>query len=865
MFKKTKEEILELYNVDPKLGLDDEKYEENILKYGKNKLNEEKKTSIIKMFFSQLQDVMIYVLLIASVITVIAHWPHGFSDAIIILMVVLINAIVGVIQEYKAGKAVEALKKMSSPTVVVRRNGFEKEILAEDLTNGDIVILETGKYIPADIRLLNSVNLKVDESALTGESIPVEKDSNFISKDENLSLGDIKNMCFMSTLITSGRAEAIVVNVGMKTEIGKIAQILIEEDEQDTPLQRKLNRLGKTLGYIAMGICLVIFLIGIIQGKGILDMLIVSISLAVAAIPEGLVAIVAIVLTIGVTKMSKNNAIVKKLPAVETLGSVNVICSDKTGTLTQNKMTVVDKYFTSNEEDNYNCMFLCNDVIEDKDGNKIGDPTEIALYDYVKNNIDISKYKNNVRVDENSFDSDRKLMSTMNEFNNRYKIFVKGAVENLLEICSKIKIGNDIREITNEDKLEILKNVTKMSNKALRVLAFAYKDEVNKIESKDFENDLIFTGFVGMIDPPRESVKASIKQAHESGIKVVMITGDHLDTALAIAKDLNIAKSNNEGITGADINKMTDKEFFENIENYTVFARVSPEHKVKIVKALKAKDKVVSMTGDGVNDAPSLKIADIGVAMGITGTDVSKGASSMILLDDNFSTIVKAIEAGRNIYNNIKKTIMFLLSCNLGEVFCILFATLFGWEVPLLATQILWVNLVTDTLPALSLGVDNDDKDVMSEKPRSINESFFTEGSAVRAVIGGVSIGILTLLAFYIGVKHYSDSIYNASNESLVYGRTMAFIVLTLSQLFYSLTMRNSKKSILQIGIFTNKYLVVAIFVGVILQFMIMAIPSISIMFGVTMLNFIDLDIVIIFSLIPMIINEIVKKIQNNK
>ena len=860
-FKKSINEVLKEQNVNSKVGLSDSEVNERLQKYGENKLDEVKKKTLLQRFIYQLKDVMIYVLLIASVINVIAHGIDGLTEAAIILMVVLINAVVGVVQESRAEKTLEALKELSTPRAIVRRNGEVIEIDSKELVPGDIVIIDAGRYIPADLRLIETQNLQVEESAFTGESHAVNKDANFIAQDHNIPMGDKINLAYSSTLATYGRGEGVVIGTGMNTEIGKIAKALTSEDDNETPLQRKLDTLGKTLGYIAMIVCFVIFILGVLQGRSSLDMLITAVSLAVAAIPEGLVAIVAIVLSTGVTRMSKNNAIVKRLPAVETLGSVNVICSDKTGTLTQNKMTVVQEYsLASNNDILRKGLMLSSDATE-----IIGDPTEIALViNAIKhgfNQIELNnKYK---RVNEFAFDSDRKLMSTLHVNGDKYISYTKGAIEDIINISKYILVGDEVVELTKEYKENILSKSIEMSNKALRVLGLGYKLSDRFLESNELENNLILVGIVGMIDPPREEVKASISKAQKAGIKVVMITGDHKNTAVAIAKELNIAKSIEESITGPEIDKLDEKEFFENIEKYSVFARVSPEHKVNIVSALKAKGNIVSMTGDGVNDAPSLKRADIGVAMGITGTDVSKGAADMILLDDNFTTIVEAVKEGRNIYNNIKKTIMFLLSCNLGEVISIFVATLFAFPTPLVATQLLWINLVTDTLPAISLGLDPGNDDVMNENPRPVSESFFAKGAGLRAIIGGTLIGVFTLLAFIIGLIEKDittiSAMRMASDEALIHARTMSFIVLTVSQLFYAYTMRVDNVSTFKIGIFKNKYLNISVIIGLVLQILLINTTGVAKIFNVQSLNISDWDIVIIFALIPFVINELIK------
>ena len=894
-FTKSQNDVLKELNVDPKVGLTTDEVNNRLEKYGQNKLKGKAKKTLLQLFIAQLQDILIYVLITAAVINLIVDIRHGWKDALIIMAVVLINAIVGVVQESKAEKALEALQQMTTPKSLVRRNGEVIEVNSEDLVPGDILIIDAGRFIPADVRLIESANLQIEESALTGESVPSEKNADFITKDEKIPVGDKENMAFMSTMATYGRGEGVVVATGMETEIGKIAKILDEDESTLTPLQIKLDELGKILGYIAMGICAVIFVVGIIQKRPILEMFMTSISLAVAAIPEGLVAIVAIVLAMGVNKMSKKNAIVRKLPAVETLGAVNIICSDKTGTLTQNKMTVVKTYtldnlrdvpsegrdFVANKDETelIRSFVLCSDASIDS-GQDIGDPTEVALvvlgdrFNLEKNALN-AEYK---RVSENPFDSDRKLMSTLNEEGNgKYRVHTKGAIDNILVRANKILLNGKIVALTQEMKEKILKVAMEMSDDALRVLGVAFKDVDSVIVPEEMEKELVVVGIVGMIDPPRTEVKDSIMEAKNAGITPIMITGDHKNTAVAIAKELGIATDISQSLTGAEIDEISDKEFSENIGKYKVFARVSPEHKVKIVRAFKQKGNIVSMTGDGVNDAPSLKFADIGVAMGITGTDVSKGASDMILTDDNFTTIVHAIEEGRNIYNNIKKTIIFLLSCNLGEIICIFLSTLLNWDLPLVATQLLWVNLVTDTLPALALGIDPGDKDVMKRSPRNPKESFFSEGAGVRAVIGGTLIGLLTLVAFYLGISETGmignlgqlEAMAKVGNEAakhaLTQGRTMAFIVLTVSQLFYSLTMRNSQKTIFEIGIFKNKYLIGSIILGITLQIGLTSFAPIAEVFKVTKISFGNWDIVLLFALIPFAINEIIKLISRKE
>ncbi|NLJ97512.1 MAG: cation-translocating P-type ATPase [Clostridiales bacterium] len=880
-FLKSQDEVLKELNVNPSIGLTNNEARKRLDQYGPNKLKGKPKKSIVALFFAQLKDMLIYVLLAAAAITIVIG---EYSDAIIILLVVILNAAIGVAQEHKAEKAVEALQKMTTPRSLVRRDGEVVEIGSEEVVPGDIIILDAGRFIPADIRLIESANLQVEESALTGESVPADKNALANLSDPKTPLGDKVNMAYMSTLVTYGRGEGVVVSTAMDTEMGKIAKILDEDKVEMTPLQRKLDELGKILAYLAIGICLLIFVIALVQKRDIMEMLLTAISLAVAAIPEGLAAIVAIVLALGVTRMSKKNAIVKKLPAVETLGSVNIICSDKTGTLTQNKMTVLKNYTygkltdvsqsaknitgSHDEIQLIKTMVLCSDATYENDQGT-GDPTEVALivlggkYNLTK----VALNKDHKRVSEYPFDSERKLMSTLNINGDGYRVNTKGAIDNLLNICTTALVDGEVVPLTKKMKDEYLKITEKMSDSALRVLGAAYKNTTEIIEPEEMEKDLTIIGLVGMIDPPRLEVKDSIHEAKEAGITPIMITGDHKNTAVAIAKELDIADSLEQSITGAEIDEMSDSDFAKNINNYRVFARVSPEHKVKIVEAFKSHGNIVSMTGDGVNDAPSLKYADIGVAMGITGTDVAKGASDMILTDDNFSTIVHAIEEGRNIYNNIKKAVIFLLSCNLGEVIAIFFSILMNWPVPLHATQILWINLITDSLPAISLGMDPGDHDVMKQSPRNPKESFFARGAGARAILGGLLIGLLTLGAFYYGLWEHNYTFSNISASlgtkefkyALSYARTMAFVVLAASQLFYSLSMRSSTKSIFQVGLFKNKYLIGSIVLGLFLQLLVISVPAFARAFGVQFLSINDWGLVLVFALIPLIINEIIK------
>ncbi|MEC1696925.1 cation-translocating P-type ATPase [Schinkia azotoformans] len=849
-----------LTNVEAKKRLD---------QVGANEFSEHKKESIFTLFFRQINSLLIYILIGAALISA---FVGEYSDAIIIVLVILLNTIIGVIQESKAEKALEELKKMTTPKAIVKRDGMTVEIPSEHVVPGDIVIIDAGRFIPADIRLIETANFQVEESSLTGESVPVDKNADWVATEE-LPIADQRNMAFMSTLSSYGRAIGIVVNTGMQTEIGKIANLLGKQEKEQTPLQKKLAELGKILGIGAVIVSVIIFLIGYFQGRDVLDMFLISVSLAVAAIPEGLPAIVTIVLALGVQRMIERQAVVRKLPAVETLGAVSVICSDKTGTLTQNKMTVTKVYVNGNylsmnspllKQREYSRFFeamaLCNDAVFTEEEHS-GDPTEIALVaaahvaGFEKQILD----KNYERIFEIAFDSDRKMMTTVHHHGGRYFVMVKGALESILP---------KIRVTTLEvDKIKNVAN--EMSAEALRVLAIAYKEIPtfdNSMTSEDLEKELIFLGLTGMIDPPREEVKASIAQCKQAGIQTIMITGDNQKTAFAIAKDLGIANEEIESMSGSEIDRLSESELCEKVNKIRVFARVSPEHKVKIVKALKTNERIVAMTGDGVNDAPSLKQADVGVAMGKGGTDVAKGAADIVLTDDNFATIVAAVEEGRNIYQNIKKSILFLLSCNLGEIVTLFIAILLGWPAPLSAIHILWINLITDTLPAISLGLDPDDPDVMNQQPRSIKESIFAHGSGMFTLLYGLLIGSLTLFAFVTGLNYYTGapSIFsidfsNISKDALVHAQTMAFVTLSIAQLFHSLNLRSTKKSLREVGLFTNKFLLVSIFAGIALQALLVNVPVFNDIFDLHILSLKDWLFVLTLSLVPIIFSELSK------
>lgn len=838
--------------------------------YGKNELKEGKKKTVFEMFFEQFKNVMVIILLVAAVI---AGVTHDITDSIIILAVVIINAVLGVLQESKAEKALAALKKMSSPYAKVKRNGNVEQIKSEELVPGDIVLLEAGDYVPADMRLLQSASLKIEEAPLTGESVPVEKITAKIDKPD-VVIGDRKNMAHSGSSVTYGRGTRVVTATGMNTEVGKIATHIESNDTQQTPLQRKLGEMTKylTIGIIAVSI--VIFLTGILQGRNYLEMMLTAISLAVAAIPEGLPAVITIVLAMGVQKMSKRNAIIRKLSAVETLGSTEIICSDKTGTLTQNKMTVKEVYLDGetrnaedlSEESNSMAIFvhslvLCNDSkVSHNDGTSIrfiGDPTETALASFASSKGFQKDQLDELipRRSEIPFDSERKLMTTINELNEKLRVLTKGAPDVLLDRCSKILIEGKVEALTRKHKDNIKNANTGMANKALRVLGVAYKDidEIpQQLDSQSVENDLVFVGLVGMIDPPRPEAREAVRICSEAGIRPIMITGDHRDTAAAIAKELNIIKDESEVITGSELNAISDEDFELQVVKYSVYARVSPEHKVKIVNAWKKRGKIVAMTGDGVNDAPALKAADIGIGMGITGTDVAKGVSNMVLSDDNFATIVFAVEEGRKIYSNIRKTIQFLLSSNLGEVVTLFIGTMLNWTV-LLPIHILWVNLVTDTLPALALGVENAEKDIMKQKPRRSTSSFFAEGIGISILYQGILKGLITLVAYYIGIRLYSQEI----------AITMAFATLGLIQLTHSLNVRSNKKSLFRLGLFSNLYLVGAIAIAAILQLIVIIVPYFNSIFKVKQLNLEQWLIVITAALVIIPVVEVVKLVMN--
>ncbi len=880
------------------LGLNDEQVKEKQEKYGLNELQTKKKKSLLQKFIAQFKDFSIIILIIAAIVSGVVGIANGegITDTIVIIVVVIVNAIIGVSQENKAEKSLEALQKLTDHASKVIRNGKVKVIPAKELVPGDVVVLDTGDFIPADLRITEAINLKAQESSLTGESVPIEKQVKKI-EDEEVELGDRINMLFSSSLVTYGRGKGIVVATGMQTEVGKIAKMINEVEEQETPLQAKLNKLGKTLGIVAIIACLIIFVIGILQGKEILAMFMTAVSLAVAAIPEGLVAVSTIVLAIGVQKMVSKHAIVKKLPSVETLGSATVICSDKTGTLTQNKMTVEKIYINDDVKDvsemkqfaNNDDMqklikayMLCNDTKIAEDGTLTGDPTETALIDMVSNLGVNTNTEEMPRINEIPFDSDRKLMTTINKIGNEYFVFTKGGVDELLERCNTYLLYNEVKNDLAEYTKSIRKHNESMAKEALRVLACAYKildHEPSKEEMENIESNLTFLGMVGMIDPPREEAKVAVEKCKTAGIKTVMITGDHKITAVAIAKGLGILEDESEALTGSDLEKMTDEELEKNIRKYSVYARVSPEHKVRIVKAWQKNGEIVAMTGDGVNDSPALKKADIGCAMGIVGTDVAKEAADVILTDDNFATIVSAVEEGRRIYDNILKVIQFLLSSNIGEIIVLFLATVltpfFGeWfgitdithlEI-LLPIHILWINLITDSLPALALAFDPAQVGIMNRKPMKPQQGVFTKGNTWRIVYQGIMIGLITLTAFMIGMYTTKTPIDGLSlDESKIeVGQTMAFATLALSELAHVFNIRNNKKSIFKTKIFNNSKLILAVVVSAILMLVVMMIPALREIFSIPVLpknNIIEL-VILIFS--PIVIVEIFKLLKIN-
>ena len=868
------EKVLESLNTS-KAGLTDREAMARLEAYGRNELQENDRKTLMTMFLLQFKDVMIIILLVAAAI---AGFLGELADTAIISFVVLLNAVLGVAQESKAEKALAELKKMSSPYARVQRDGQELRLKSEDIVPGDIVLVEAGDYIPADLRLIESASLKVEEAALTGESVPVEKSTNIIETPD-IVIGDRINMAYLGTSVTYGRATGVVVATGMNTEVGKIAAHINTTTAEETPLQKKLAELGKYLSIGVIIIAAVIFMAGIMQQRDFLEMFMIAVSLAVAAIPEGLPAIVTIVLALGVQRMAKRNAIIRKLSAVETLGSTAIICSDKTGTLTLNKMTVREIYVGNrhfNADDGLKidadleifmqAMTLCNDGVlnqtEDGELSALGDPTETALlYFAADEGINKEQLEATIpRTAEIPFDSDRKLMTTINKINGTFRILTKGAPDVLLSKCNRILIDGQIKAMDEAIFQNIKQANTNMGSKALRVLSMAYKDSETAIVNPnptDTENDLIFLGLVGMIDPPRQEVREAIKVCKDAGIRPVMITGDHRDTAAAIAIDLGIIQDQGEVISGSELDKIPDQDFLQQVHHYSVYARVSPEHKVRIVNAWRQNGKVVAMTGDGVNDAPALKTADIGVGMGITGTDVAKGVSDMVLSDDNFATIVLAVEEGRKIYSNIRKAIQFLLSANIGEVLTLFIATMLNWPI-LFPVHILWINLVTDTFPALALGIDKGEKDIMKQKPRPANASVFAGGVGISIIYQGIFQGAITLTAYYIGMSNYSQPV----------AVTMAFATLGLIQVVHAFNERSRYQSIFKLGLFGNKYLVGAALFSALLMVGVIITPALNSLFRVVPLNSEQWGIVVLMSvlIIPLVdFMKIFARLRKNK
>ena len=857
-------------------GLSTAQAKERLDAYGYNELDEGEKRSLLSKFIDQFKDLMIIILLVAAALSIITEGRHGLTDACIIFAVVVLNAAFGVYQEGQAEAAIEALKNMSSPMARVRRDGNVVEIDSRELVPGDIVLLEAGDVVPADMRLIEAASLKIEEAALTGESVPVEKDITETVEAE-AGIGDRVNMCYQNSNVTYGRGTGVVTNTGMYTEVGKIADMLANADESQTPLKQSLEQLSKTLTYLIIAIALVTFLVSVfIRGEQPLEGLMVAVALAVAAIPEGLPAIVTILLSLGTTTLAKRNAIVRKLPAVETLGSTEIIASDKTGTLTMNQMTV-EKVYTNGQLQNADTelgadnttlriMTFANDTKVDPDGKLIGDPTETALVQFgLDHNFDVREVlKSEPRVAELPFDSDRKLMSTIHkEPDGSYFVAVKGAPDQLIKRVTRIEINGEVRPITDEDKQAILAVNKDLAKQALRVLMMAYKttSEIPTLESEVVESDLIFSGLVGMIDPERPEAAEAVRVAKEAGIRPIMITGDHQDTAEAIAKRLGIIDPNDTEdlvITGAKLNELSEEEFQKVFKQYSVYARVSPEHKVRIVKAWQNEGKVVAMTGDGVNDAPSLKTADIGIGMGITGTEVSKGASDMVLADDNFATIIVAVEEGRKVFSNIQKSIQYLLSANMAEVFIIFFATLFGWDV-LQPVHLLWINLVTDTLPAIALGVEPAEPGIMTHKPRGRQSNFFDGGVFGAIMYQGVFQTILVLAVYGWGLvfpEHHTQAEIHAD------ALTMAYATLGLIQLLHAFNVKSVYQSVFKVGLFRNKTFNWAIPVAFILLMATIVVPGFNNLFHVSHLSFTQWLAVMVGSFLIVVLVEIVKATQ---
>ena len=873
------EDVAQELETSSSQGLSVNQIEELRTKYGSNSLTSKKKISIWQRFLAQFKDFMIIVLIVAALLS--GFVAQEWTDAAIIMIVVILNAVLGIFQETRSEEAINALKKMATPNAHVRRDGQIVEIPSTELVPGDLVLLEAGDVVPADLRLTLTKSLKIEESALTGESVPVDKTSDPVN-EEKVALADQDNMAFANTNVTYGRGEGIVTETGMNTEVGKIATMLNNTDETDTPLKRNLNQLGKTLTIMILLICAVVFVVGFFTKKGTeptdklaIDMFLVAVSLAVAAIPEGLPAIVTIILALGTQVMAKHNSIVRKLPAVETLGATDIICSDKTGTLTQNKMTVEQVYYDNEvhksaagiSQDNHAlmAMVLANDSKLDDNNQLLGDPTETALIQYaLDQKIDVHNLlANHKRLQEVPFDSGRKLMSTINEDSGQYFVAVKGAPDQLLKRVTRIELDGKVSEITEKQKDEIMLSNQNMAKNALRVLGLAYKPVEQLYDdpaTDNVEQNLIFAGLVGMIDPERPEAKEAIKEAHSAGIRTVMITGDFQVTAQAIAERLGILKPGQDErvVTGAQLDEFSDEYLEKHVADFDVYARVSPEHKVRIVKAWQAQGKIVAMTGDGVNDAPSLKQADIGIGMGITGTEVSKGASDMVLADDNFATIVEAVKQGRKVFSNIQKAILYLMSCNVGEVLTVFMMTMLGWDI-LAPVQLLWINLVTDTLPAIALGLEPVEKGIMKRTPRGKKSNFFSGGVASSIVYQGILEGVIVLTTYQLGLN-FGPHMGNA-NLQHADALTMAFLTLGLIQLFHAFNSKYIHQSVFSKRTFANKWFNWAILISAVVMAAV-ELPFMTKFFDVTELNSTQWLIVLGAGICMIVIVEIVKAFQ---
>ena len=891
-FSKKKSELLKDLDVNPKQGLSNQEVALRQEKFGLNQLRETKKKTLFMMFLDQFKDFLVIILIIAAVVSLVVGFMEGegLIDGLIIIAIVLLNAFLGVNQEQKANNALSALKKMTSPNAKVIRNGKTIEISSEQLTVGDIVLLETGDYVAADIRLIESTNLKTDESSLTGESTPVTKDAEIELNDETV-LAERENSVYMSTLVTYGKGKGVVTSIGMQTEIGKIATMLDAVEEGKTPLQKTIDEFAKVLGIIIIIVSVFVFFLGFAKNnfQFELELFLTSVALAVAAIPEGLTAVITVVLALGMQRMVKRNAIIKNLSTVETLGQATVICSDKTGTLTQNQMTVrrvhdlVNEYeisgsgyevkgkiltnskeakISNNLEKILQVSLLCNDSKLESESKVLGDPTEGALLVLAaKGGYNVEHPEDKYpQLNEYTFDSTRKMMTSINEVDNKFLVLTKGATDQLIKICNRISIDGEIRQITEKDIERVLNQIEVYSKQAYRVLGFAYK-ETTTPKAMDLENDLIFVGMVAMIDPPREEAKDAIALCHKAGIRVMMITGDHLTTAKAIAGELNILQEGGLALSGEETKNMTDKEFEQAILKCDVFARSTPTDKIRIVEVLQKNGEVVAMTGDGVNDSPALKQAEIGVAMGITGTEVSKEASNMILTDDNFSSIVSAVEEGRTIYSNIRKFTIFLVSCNIGEIllilFSMIFSSFFGNLLPLMAIHLLWINLMTDSFPAFALGMEKAEPNIMDQKPRDTKEKLLNKETLIKVVIQGIGLMLAGLTAFKLGLH----VIPGASETQAI---TMAFLTVVFGELFRAFSARSESKFLFQYNPFSNRFLNYSIFISVGLVLVLIYVPFTAQIFSLEALTFVELLIAMALGFVPMLFGELTKIVNKS-